>query len=109
TAAHIPAFPSNDNLSKYAVLIISNLARLSNGIQHEIAKETAGILFSYMKTVGVNYILEELLRKELLGNPINWVDLVCKKLPVLTVLKSFDFNEKDTLLICEKIEQLVKI
>ncbi|MCD0466706.1 cytochrome P450 [Flavobacterium sp. ENC] len=109
TAAHIPAFPPNDNLNTYAAKIIRNLARLSNGIQHEIAKETAVILFSSMKTVGINTILEELLPREAVQNPINWIELVCKKLPVLTVLKSFDFNEKDTLFICEKIALLVKI
>lgn len=109
TAAHIPAFPANDNLNTYAAKIIMNLARLANGIQHEIAKETAVILFSSIKTVGINSILEELLPKEVIPDPINWVDLVCKRLPVLTVLKSFDFNKKDTLLICEKIAPLVKI
>lgn len=109
TAAHIPAFPENNNLNTYAAKIIRNLARLSNGIQHEIAKETAVILFSYMKTVGINTILEELLPREVVQNPINWVELVCKKLPVLTVLKSFDFNEKDTHFICEKMTELVKI
>ncbi|MRX38454.1 cytochrome P450 [Flavobacterium sp. LC2016-23] len=109
TAAHIPAFPANDNFNTSAAKIIRNLARLSNGIQHEIAKETAVILFSFLKNVGIDTILEELLPKEVIQNPINWVDLVCKKLPILTVLKSFDFNEKDTHFICEKITQLVKI
>lgn len=109
TGAHIPAFPANDNLNTYAAKIITNLARLSNGIQHEIAKETAVILFSFLKNVGTETILEQLLPKEVIPDPINWVDLVCKKLPVLTVLKSFDFNEKDTYSICEKIAQLVKI
>lgn len=107
--AHIPAFPSNDTLTKYASIIITNLARLSNGIQHEIAKETAVILFSFLKNVGIDTILEELLPKQVIQDPINWVDLVCKKLPILTILKSFDFNEKDTLFISEKIAQLVKI
>ncbi|MEO8532278.1 MAG: cytochrome P450 [Flavobacterium sp.] len=109
TDAEIPPFPSNNYLNQYASKIISNLARLSNGIQHEIAKETALILFSYMKTAGVNSIMEELLPKEWIQNRINWVDLVCKKLPVLAVLKSYDFNEQDCHFICEKTAQLVKL
>ncbi|QSB28058.1 cytochrome P450 [Flavobacterium sp. CLA17] len=108
-AAHIPAFSSDNTLNKYASIISTNLARLSNGIQHEITRETAVVLFSSMKTVGINTILEELLPKEVIQNQINWVDLVCKKLPILTILKSFDFNKKDTHFICEKIAQLVKI
>ncbi|MEN2400429.1 cytochrome P450 [Flavobacterium sp. MC2016-06] len=108
TNAHIPAFAPNPNLNEYASRIISNLARLSNGIQHEISKETAGLLFSYMKTVGINSIMEELLQENL-SKKINWVDLVCKKLPILTVLKSFDFNEVDSLFISENITVLVKI
>lgn len=109
TAATIPVLTANNELNRSATTIIENLARLSNGIQHEIAKETAQILFSYLKTVGIHTILEELLPERLLQNQINWVDLVCKKLPVLTVLKSFDFNKKDSDFICKKIAQLVKI
>jgi cytochrome P450 len=106
--AHIPAFAPNDNLNKYASEINRNLARLSNGIQHEISKETAGLLFSYMKTVGINSILEELLQEDL-NTKINWVNLVCKRLPILTVLKSFAFNEVDSHFISENITILVKI
>ncbi|WP_166921776.1 cytochrome P450 [Flavobacterium poyangense] len=109
TDAHIPGFPPNDKLNKHARLILKNLARLTNGVEHEIAKETAVILFSYLKTIGINTILEELLSGRSIQNEINWVDLVCKKLPVLTILKGFDLNKKDSDLICKKIAQLVKI
>lgn len=106
TNSHVPAFPSNENLNRFAVEIIKNLARLSDGIQHEIAKETAVILFSNMKNAGIDFIMKELLQNK---NEINWVDLVCKKLPVLTVLKSFDFNDADSNFIVEKIAVIVKI
>jgi len=109
TNAYVPTFPQNNNLNKHASEIINNLARLSIGIHHEIAKETAVILFSHMKSVGIDAAIKELLKNESNLNRINWVDLVCKKLPVLTVLKSFDFNDNDSLLISNKISSLVKI
>lgn len=104
--AHIPTLPLNENLNRYALEIIKNLARLSNGIEHEIAKETAVILFSKMKTVRIDLMIKELLQNK---KEINWVDLVCKKLPVLTVLKSFDFNNVDSNFMVQEIAILVKI
>ncbi|TDW47229.1 pimelate synthase BioI [Flavobacterium sp. 270] len=107
--AHIPSLPQDDNLNRYGLAIISNLVRLSNGVEHEIARETAVVLFSFMKTVGIDLILKELLQKESTKNQVNWVDAVCKKLPVLVVLKSFDFNSEDSQFISEKIALFVKI
>ncbi|RZJ53125.1 MAG: cytochrome P450 [Flavobacterium sp.] len=107
--AHIPAFPPNKNLNQYVLKIINNLARLSDGIQHTIAKETALVLFSNMKTIGIHSIIEELLEKDSNPNQMNWVDSVYKKLPVLTVLKSFDFNDEDSVFITQNISLLVKI
>lgn len=104
--AHIPVVSEN-NLNEYALKICRNLARLSNGIQHEIAKETAAILFSQMKSIGIDTIVSELLQNN--KNKINWVELICKKLPVLTVLKSFGFGDRDSLFITSNIEQLIKI
>lgn len=109
TNAHIPLFSSNKKLNQYASKIISNLARLSDGIQHAIAKETALSFFSNMKAIEIHSITEELFSKDSNPNQINWVDSVCKKLPVLTVLKSFDFNEEDSDFITQNISQLVKI
>lgn len=107
--AQIPTFIPNENLNEYASVIIRNLARLSNDIQHEIARETAVVLFSYMKSVGINEIMKKLLQSEFASNQINWVDSICKKLPILNVLKSFDFNENDSLFISDKIPSLIKI
>lgn len=109
TNVHIPALHPNNNLNEYALKIINNLVRLSNGIQHEIAKETANVLFNYMKTVGVDLILEELLQDQAKQNKINWVDWIGKKLPLLTILRSFDFNKEDSNFVIEKIGSLIKI
>jgi cytochrome P450 len=102
--------PNNEqNLNEYALKIINHLSRLSNGIQHVIAKETAMLLFANMKSIDINQIIAELLDNGLIENKIDWVDSVCKKLPVLVILKSFGFEQDDCKFISEKTEHLVKI
>ncbi|KFF18177.1 cytochrome P450 [Flavobacterium hydatis] len=102
--------PNNEqNLNKYALKIINHLSRLSNGIQHVIAKETAMLLFANMKSININQIIADLLDNGLIENKIDWVDSVCKKLPILVILKSFGFEQDDCKFISEKIEHLVKI
>ena len=109
--AQIPAINQNNaqKLNKYALEILNNLTRLSNGKQHEISKEIAMLLFSKMKSVDINKIISQLIENNLVENEIDWVHSVCKKLPVLAVLKSFDFEENDCDFILSKIESLVKI
>jgi len=104
--AHIPAVSEN-NLNEFALKISRNLARLSNGIQHEISREIATILFSHMKSIGIDAILSDLLQSN--KNKINWVELICKKLPVVTVLKSFDFNDENSHFIANNVGKLIKI
>jgi len=109
--AQIPAINQNNaqKLNKYALEILNNLTRLSNGKQHEISKEIVMLLFSKMKSVDINKIISQLIENNLVENEIDWVHSVCKKLPVLAVLKSFDFEENDCDFILSKIESLVKI
>jgi len=109
--AFIPAInPDNEQqLNRYALEILNNLTRLSNEIQHEINKEIANLLFSNLKPVDINSILYQLIKDDLIENKIDWVNSVCKKLPVLVVLKSFDFEENDCDFILDKIQILVKI
>lgn len=109
--AEIPAVnPDNkQKLNKTALEILNNLTRLSNGIQHEISKEIAMLLFSKMKSVDINSIISQLIKSNLVENKMDWVNSVCKKLPVLGVLKSFNFEEKDCEFIANQIESLVKI
>lgn len=111
TKAEIPIVnPDNEQgLNKYALKILSNLVRLSNGIQHEIAREIAMQLFSKMKLVDSTKVISSLIKNDLVGYKIDWIHSVCKKLPVLIVLKSFGFKENDCGFILEKIEILTKI
>jgi cytochrome P450 len=109
--AEIPSINANNEqkLNKKALEILNNLTRLSNGIQHEVSKEIAMLLFSKMKSVDINSIISNLIKSNFSENKIDWVNSVCKKLPVLVVLKSFGFKEKDSEFISNQIESLVKI
>ncbi|MGF2413789.1 MAG: cytochrome P450 [Ferruginibacter sp.] len=109
--AHIPPInPGNkDGLNEYALMMTSQFARLSNGIQHEMAREAATLLFTKPNTVAIDEIAEWLLLNRDENNEIDWVNSICKKLPVLVVLKSFDFSDVDCDFITARIEQLVKI
>jgi cytochrome P450 len=109
--AFIPVINLNNEqqLNKYALDILTNLTRLSNGIEHRINREIASLLFSNLKSIDINNIISQLIKNDLIENKIDWVNSVCKKLPVLIVLKSFDFEENDCAFIVSKIEALVKI
>ncbi|WP_291142516.1 cytochrome P450 [Flavobacterium sp. UBA7680] len=105
-----PVNPDNEQkLNKTALEILNNLTRLSNGISHEISKEIAMLLFSKMKLVDINSIISQLIQSNLVENKMDWVNSVCKKLPILVVLKSFGFEEKDCDFISNQMESLVKI
>lgn len=102
--------PNNEQeLNESALEILSNLTRLSNGIQHKISKEIAMQLFSSIKSVDVGEIISFLIKNDLIENEIDWVKSVSKKLPVLVLLKSFGFKENDCEFISERIESFIKI
>ncbi|KQB41638.1 cytochrome P450 [Flavobacterium aquidurense] len=109
--AFIPAIIPNDKqkLNEHAFAILNNLTRLSNGIEHEAARDIAMLLFSNIKSVAINEILSGLIQNNINENKIDWVDSVCKKLPLLVVLKSFGFAANDCVFVLDKIEILVKI
>lgn len=111
SVAYIPEInPNNEQgLNSSALQIVLQLARLSNGIQHDVAREVALFLFSNMNVVATNKILKQLLEKRENISKLDWVNSVCKQLPILVVLKSFNFNDTDSLFIVENIEQLTKI
>jgi cytochrome P450 len=102
--------PNNEqNLNKHALDILTNLTRLSNGMEHSINREIASLLFSNIKSVDIPALLSQLIKDNLIENKIDWVNSVCKKLPLLVILKSFGFKENDSAFILNNIEALVKI
>jgi cytochrome P450 len=100
---------NNAGLNEYALAIAGKLARFSNPPYHAIAKQTALAIFQSMKHVPVSEILNELLHHNTDKGKINWVDAVCKQLPVRSILKGFDFTQNDCEFITGCIGQLVKI
>ncbi len=110
-AAHIPMLNLNnkDGVNDYALTMTSRFARLRNGAEHELAREAVTLLFAERNTVVIPEILKQLLLKSNKQKEIDWVNLICKKLPVIVVLKSFDFSDKDCAFIAGNIEMLVKI
>lgn len=102
--------PNNEQkLNKHALDILINLTRLSNGTEHTINREIASLLFSNLKFVDITALLSQLIKDNLIENKIDWVNSVCKKLPLLVILKSFGFKENDSAFILNNIEALVKI
>lgn len=106
--AQIPVV-STEGLNEYASLIADKLARINNGVGHEIARQTAIFLFVKMKTISIAGVVKELIEKEDKSGEIDWVNKVCRKLPVTVVLKSFDFNEADSAFISSSMDHLIKI
>jgi cytochrome P450 len=103
--AYIP--PANDEgLNEMALFLKNNFARTNNPPAHAIARQAAIEIFNCMKPVPVAEIMEYLV-----GHPkeMEWVSTVCKKLPVLYLLKSFDFNEDACRYFLQHIESLTKI
>lgn len=109
--AHIPTVnPDNiQKLNEHALDILNNLTRLSNGVQHEMAREISTMLFSKMKSAEISPVITALIQNVLIDNKIDWVNSVSKKLPILILLKSFNFNEDDSNFISKNIETIVKI
>lgn len=101
-AAQIPPV-NTTSLHDHALAIIGNLARLSNGTTN---RETVMQLYQRMQPVSTPNILSQLLNNK---REIDWVDTVCKKLPVLTILDSFGFNEDDCRYITNNIESFTKL
>ena len=111
TNTKIPGVNLNNEqkLNEYALKILYNLTRLSNGIQHQISKEISLLLFSNLKSVDISQITSSLIKNDLFENKIDWINSVCKKLPILVLLKSYGFEENDSAFISEKIESFSKI
>lgn len=86
-AAHIPAI-DKCGLNEHALIISDHLTRISNGEAHHTNSAVTMHLYQSMRHVAVEEILPGLLQ----GN--DWVDSVCKRLPVLLLLKSFSLSAK---------------
>ena len=95
-------------LNECALLMSSKLARLSNGVAHEVARQVVMILFDRMKTVRIDRSLDALMKDKKLPG-VDWVGEVCKKLPALTVMECFHFRKREIEFVLQNIDHLVKI
>ena len=108
SAAQIPPL-NNNGLNEYALLIAGKLVRLNNPPQHKAARQVTMQLFEKMKQVSLPDILENLIQSANGVNEIDWINTVCKKLPVLAILRGFDFPDTDIEFVENNILRLTKI
>jgi len=95
-------------LNEYALAMSSKLVRLSNGVAHEVARQVVMILFNRMKEVRIDRSLGALIKDEKFPG-VDWVEVVCKKLPALTVMECFHFRRKEIEFVLQNIDHLVSI
>lgn len=104
--AHIPA-QSQANIERmnpHARTILENLVRLKNPPEHARLRPLVSDLFGRMKRVPADELLEPLLPTS--TTTLEWVDVVCKTLPTLSVLRGFGFSEDDNTVLLESAAAL---
>jgi cytochrome P450 len=108
--AGIPAINRNniEGLNEYAIMLSGKLARINNGLQHQIARETAIILFNYKKDTPISEMVSSLLA-HLKDIPIDWVNIICRQLPVMVLLKGFGFSEENAACVMSNIKKLTRL
>jgi cytochrome P450 len=107
----VPEAVTDDNtpLNEKAVLLLRKFVRINNNEQHTIARQAALLIYNSMKPVAISDILETLLADIKDNTAFDWIATVCKKLPVLVVLKALGFSEDDCAFVVDNISSLVKI
>lgn len=100
---------SQTGLNKNAVQLIQQLARLNNFEQHQQSRAAALQIYNQMQPVATQDLLDLLLNPITAGVPVDWVELVCKKLPALYILKSLNVRAQDCVFLIDHLPLLVKI
>ncbi|WP_334190876.1 cytochrome P450 [Noviherbaspirillum sp.] len=109
-AAHIPPQPAAmlETMNPHTALLAAKLARLANPPMHAAARQAAMRLVESMHAVDVAALLDSLLHGHA-HDTLDWIDVVCKKLPALFILKSFGFTQRDIDALLPQVETLTKI
>lgn len=100
---------SHTGLNQNAIQLIQQLARLNNFQQHQQSRAAALQLYNQMQPVAVPELLDFLLAPVITGLPMDWVEVVCKKLPALYILKSLKIGTEDSKFLIDQLPLLVKI
>jgi cytochrome P450 len=106
--ALIPSM-NNTGLNEHALIIANRLTRFSNPPAHTAARQVATAMLQCAKPYPVSKIVKELLMSNDNSRQINWVDAVCKQLPVLILLKGLGFSMDDCKVLTDRIGHFVKI
>ncbi|OQP59883.1 hypothetical protein A3860_35825 [Niastella vici] len=106
--ALIPSI-NNTGLNEQALIMVNRFARLRNPPAHAAARQAATGMLTCAKPYPASQLVKELLAGNSDSPQINWVDVVCKQLPVLMLLKGFDFSKDDCKELTARIEHIVKI
>jgi cytochrome P450 len=109
-AAHIPPQPGAalEAMNPHTALLATKLARLANPPVHAAARQAAMRLVECMRAVDVADLLDSLLHGHA-DDTLDWVNVVCKKLPALFILKSFGFMQRDIDGLLPQVETLTRI
>jgi cytochrome P450 len=97
---------STEGLGETACTLVRHLARLANPPRHAAAKEAALRLHGMMRRADTSALVQRLVAGR---THLDWVDAVCRKLPVLLQLESFGFASGDIDAILPQMEALTKI
>jgi hypothetical protein len=100
---------NNTGLNEYALIMANRLTRFRNPPAHAAARQAAMAMLPCSKPYPVSKVVKELLASNNNSRQINWVDAVCKQLPVLMLLKELGFSKSDCKMLTDRIEHFVKI
>jgi len=107
-AAEIPRV-GRAGLNAQTLTVLDQLARLRNGPQHEIARETAKALLQLMKPVVLPRLIDRLLETGLNDRQLDWVGSVGKRLPAAWLAESFGFTAALSAKFIDKIGRLTPL
>jgi cytochrome P450 len=114
-SALIPSLPhagplDGDRFLPDNILAIrNNLVRLSNPPDHDTARQITAGLFRQMRPVPIAPLLDRLLAGKPRGGSFDWVEGVCRRLPVSYILAGFGFGSEDEDFILARMPLLLPI
>ncbi len=107
----VPEFGADGlaGLNDEALKMSGRLVRVSNGSRHEIARLVAIRLAEGLHAESVKPILDQLLDGSKSAFQVDWVDAVCRKIPVLVLAQHFQFTPEDREILLEGVNGLAQL
>lgn len=104
--AAIPARPAGSVLSGAAKGVTDRLIRLNNAPSHAYARPFVRQMLGLARPPGATNLLDELLPAGRGDQVIDWVDVVARKLPALSLLYGLGFDEADRSFLIDRVPAL---